>query len=319
LFYSIFFPKLYDQTSAKTLPLVFTIHGGGFCLGDPDDDDEWNRNFCDSHDFLVVALNYSKAPFSPFPKAIYDIEALMLAVIADESLPIDKSRVAVGGFSAGGNLALAVCQLPSIHEKVKPSAILPVYPVVDQTLPGEERELRRYFKSDLSPGMRSQKTDMLTAMSRAFGWSYIYPGQDLRDPLLSPIFAARETLPPNLYIVAAELDSLGHEAWRMACQYSGRPIPKPEDKLGQEKAAEKQGELILDNERFAFRHEPGDGTSIRWLLIPDQLHGFDRLPPRWHGGEESMRDAVAKTKLYQKLLGEWLHQVVWKDSASTPQ
>jgi acetyl esterase/lipase len=314
---SIFFPKTYDQTSPDSLPLIFSIHGGGFCIGDPEDDDEWNRGFSDMHNFLVVELNYSKAPSSPFPVATHDLEALMLAVIDDESLPIDKSRVAVSGFSAGGNLALSVCQLPSIREKIKPSAAAPIYPVLDQSITTEYKVKTRHFKPDLGAGMRGQTTDFLSGMAPVFNWSYVNAGQDLRDPLLSPVFAARDTLPRHVYIVAAELDQLAHEAWRLASKLAGRLEPKPDDKVGQEQLGKEKGGLILDNERFAFQHKFADGGTVRWLLVPDQVHGFDHIPLRWHGSEEAMRDAQLKTKKYQQLLGEWLYQVVWKDSASS--
>ena len=111
---SIFFPSSYDPTSAAVLPSLFTVHGGGFCIGHQRDDDEWNRAFADAHGVLVISLNYAKAPAAPFPTAPRDVEALLLAALADASLPIDRTtdgpttRTAIAGFSAGGNLALAV-------------------------------------------------------------------------------------------------------------------------------------------------------------------------------------------------------------------
>ncbi|KAF7534588.1 hypothetical protein G7054_g6123 [Neopestalotiopsis clavispora] len=308
----IFFPKDYDQTSPENLPLLFSIHGGGFCIGGPEDDDRLNRRFADEHKFLVVELNYRKAPWYPFPTAVYDLEALMLAVIADESLPIDKSRVAITGYSAGGNLTLSVAQLPSIREQVKPSALLPVYAATDMEIPTEERLKRRYYKPELRPGARGSQIDFLATMSPIFKWSYINPGQDLRDPLLSPFYAAHDTLPPNIYVVAAELDQLGHENWRLACKLAGRPIPPPEDIIGQRVPAKQEGALILDDERFAWQQDGPQG-SIRWLLIPDQIHGFDHMPPRWFNNLPSWEDAQTKTEKYQKLQAEWLYQVVWKN------
>lgn len=309
----IFFPKSFDpKTSQDPLPTFFSIHGGGFCLGHSNDDDKWNSNFANMHNVLVIALNYRKAPSYPFPTATYDLEALMLAIYDDESLPIDKHRIAVGGFSAGGSLTLSVCQLPSIREKVRPKAALPVYAVVDKSIPMDIKLQTRYYKPDLGSGMRGAPTDFLEMLCPAFLWSYISPGVDLKQPLLSPYFAPREALPPHIFFVSAELDQLAHEAWCMASKLAGRPEPAISDRVGREKISAGKGEFIFDDERFAFEKRDEDGkNSVRWLLVPDQIHGFDRLPPKWHG-EESLEDARLKETAYQKVAGEWLHEVAWK-------
>lgn len=299
------------------MPCFFSIHGGGFCVGSPKDSLPWDRAFADAHNFLVIALNYRKAPAHPYPTAVHDVEALLLAAYNDASLPIDKKRIAIGGFSAGGNLTLAVAQLPSIREQVKPSALVPVYPSVDQTVPLGIKHRRRYYKPELGPGLRGSAADYLTGPSPYFKWSYIPYGHPLRDPLMSPIFAPREHLPRKIFIVAAELDQLAHEAWRMACQLAHRPVPSADDKPGQEKPAATPGALILDDKRFSFGHIDDDGTEVRWLLVPDQIHGFDHLPARLHNSEEAHRDAQQKTKSYQQAVAQWLRQSVWKDLDAT--
>ncbi|KAI1387585.1 alpha/beta-hydrolase [Hypoxylon trugodes] len=309
----IFFPKTYElDSSHELLPTVFTIHGGGFCLGRTQDDDEWNARFASMHSVLVIALNYRKAPNFPFPTATYDLEALILAAFNDESLPIDKNHIAIGGFSAGGNLSLSVSQLPSIREKVKPAAVLAIYGVVDMTVSLEDKVKMRYYKPGLAPGLRGSAVDFLAGLSPAFQWSYISPGVDLGDPLLSPYFAPRENLPPHLFFIGTELDQLAHGTWRMASKIAGRPIPTWTDKPGQEGLATKEGELILDDERFAFEKvEDGGKKSVRWLLVPDQVHGFDHLPHQWLG-EAAVKDGKLKEVAYSKILGDWLREVVWK-------
>lgn len=312
--FSIFLPKGYKKTSENALPTVFTMHGGGHCVGDPAEDDGLNRSFANMHNILVVALSYRKSPRFPFPAAIHDIEALILAICTDESLPIDKSRIAVGGFSAGAALSLSVCQLPSIREKVKPAAVFPIYPAVDWTLTAEDRAKSRYYKQSLT-GLRSGSSDMLAPLMSMFLWNYVPTGQDLRDPLLSPAFAARENLPPHIFMVAAELDHLARESWLMACRLSGRPTPALGNRVGQEHPGE-PNKLILDDERFAFEQLDANGGSLRWLLVPDQVHSFDHHSPTIHGSKESAEDAEAKTRLYQQALGDWLREVAWK---SQPQ
>ncbi|KAJ0107231.1 hypothetical protein J7T55_007601 [Diaporthe amygdali] len=306
----IFRPTNRDRDSSERLPCYFNIHGGGFCLGSPEDDDEWNRAFADKHSVLVVELDYRKAPAYPFPTAIHDVEALMLAVYGDESLPLDNHRIAVGGFSSGGSLALAVCQLQTIRDKVKPMAVCPIYPLVDLATNAAKKAEKRYYKPELGSGRRANATDVLSPVSHLFGWSYVPYGQHLKDPLLSPFFAPREHMPKKVFIVAAELDRLAHEAWRMASVLARRPEPSSDDKVGQEKPGV-PGKLILDDERFAFKHVDDDGREVQWLLIPDQIHGFDLDPVDFHGSQEAFQDAQVKTEEYQKILGEWLHNSTW--------
>ncbi|RYP74008.1 hypothetical protein DL770_007671 [Monosporascus sp. CRB-9-2] len=304
----IFFPVQNDRSTAQALPTLFMIHGGGFTVGAANNDDEWNTGFARMHNVLVIELNYRKGPYHSFPTATYDLEALLLAAVDDKSLPIDRARVAVGGFSSGGNLALSVCQLASVRDRVKPSAALLLYPVLDFTVPLAAKAKTRHYKPGLGSGQRSAGKDYLGTMSPYFNWAYVPVGQDLREPLLSPYFAPREALPPHLFLLGIELDQLAHEAWRMASKLAGRPVPALEDKVGQEKPAADGGKpLILDDERFAFGHvEEGGQRSVRWLLVPDQIHGFDHLPLHLHGSEEAMKDAQAKTAASQQLLGEWL-------------
>jgi acetyl esterase/lipase len=311
--YRIFIPATYSANSLTVnIPTLFTIHGGGFTVGAPADDDKWNRMFADTHEVLVVALNYSKAPFYPFPTAIYDLEALISVILADTSLPIDKSRCAIAGFSAGGNLALAVAQLEGVkaaftqYGSAGLSAVVPVYPGLDRTVTRDYKATQRHYKPGLSPN-RNGTTDFLLTAGKAFDWSYIPVGQDLRDPLLSPMYAPREKLPPHVFMIACELDMSSHEAWRMACRLAGRAEPAMDRKSGREECGA-TGELELVDERFAWEDRE---RGVRWLLIPDVVHGFDRIPPIMLGDETTCRDAELKnTKVIQEI-GDWLKTRAW--------
>lgn len=347
LCYSIFFPAKYDQTSAEALPLLISIHGGGFCLGQARDIDAWNRTFSDKFQVLLVSLNYSKAPLAPFPTGLYDLEAVILAVLADESLPIDRSsyssrqglsRTAIAGFSAGGNLALAVSQLPSIRtHPLAPAAAVSVYGCVDLSVPPREKARNRPYKPTMGPP-RGGPTDGLLRLCPTFDWSYIPYGHDLRDPLLSPAYARREDLPPFVCLVAAELDMIAHEGWRMACRLShegaggaqGRRIPDRESEdpaeriCGQEEvsdrldtlqgaAQEDEDEDSAADERFGFEDAWARG-GVKWLLVQDVMHGFDNAEVREAtamGDRETVRDAQVKTRLYMDELGSWLRSKVW--------
>ncbi|KAJ4350787.1 hypothetical protein N0V85_009675, partial [Neurospora sp. IMI 360204] len=204
----VFLPKSHSpsnpEPSHEKLPTLLTIHGGGFVIGSPYENDGWNRRFVQLAEeagtpFCVIALDYRKAPSYPFPTAIYDLEAVILDLLGDyrgsesdpstaavekhDDLPIDTHRVAIAGWSAGGNLAMAVSQLPDIRPWIK--ALVPMYPVLDFVTPSVVKAKSRRYKPILG-GFRGRDTDYLMSMAGIFDWSYVSPGQKMADPLLSP-------------------------------------------------------------------------------------------------------------------------------------
>uniref|UniRef100_L2FYK0 Alpha beta hydrolase fold protein n=1 Tax=Colletotrichum fructicola (strain Nara gc5) TaxID=1213859 RepID=L2FYK0_COLFN len=268
----IFFPSDYDQTSPQTLPTLFSIH---FSIGVPDDDDAWNRTFADLNGALVVALNYWKAPWAPWPNGLHDLEALYLAAVQDDSLPIDKSRIVIGGFSAGGNLSLCLSQLKSVrqHPTAAPKAVMPIYPPVDFVTPCEKKRHRRPYKIGMLPGIRGQQRDFVLEFAPVFDWAYVPYGANLKDPLLSPKYADRADFPDNVCVTQ---------------------------------------ELETEDERFGWEVRDGRG-SVKWLLVPDVIHAFDMHEMgAMVSDEETIRDGNAKAVKVIKVLGEWLRGSAWK-------
>ncbi|VBB76877.1 Putative Acetyl-hydrolase [Podospora comata] len=307
----IFLPPGYDRTSTKRFPVLLTIHGGGFVLGNPWDNDPWNRAFSSKHGYLVVSLNYSKAPGSPFPKPVYDLEALIQLVLADTTLPIDYDRIAIAGWSAGANLTLAVSQLDTVKLHVK--AVVPLYPVVDFVPTQETKCAGRRYKPDLG-GFRGKDKDFLLAMSPTFNWAYLNPGTDLHDTLLSPAHAKREALPKNIFMIGCELDMLAPEAWRMICSLAGKRVPRENEVVGRQMTA-KEGELIMDNDDpYAWEEviKMDGGARYKWLLVPDQVHGFDQDSIGHMVGNDvkCLKDAKMKTDKMIEIIGGWLDDVM---------
>ncbi|TVY31640.1 Arylesterase, partial [Lachnellula occidentalis] len=201
----VFFPPNYK--AGDILDLYLNIHGGGFVIGDPSHDDDFCAMWAKRTGMLIVSLDYSKAPLYPYPVAVYDIAALVNAVLGDSSLPIDmnKTEVVIGGFSAGGNLALCASQLPGLKGQIK--AVLAFYPIVDWGHPPDEKLAMRPYKEG--------PKDALEFSSYWFDWGYVSSGQNRRDPLLSPCYAKKEDLPPWIYIIGAQWDMLRLESQEM--------------------------------------------------------------------------------------------------------
>lgn len=213
------------------------------------------------------------------------------------------------------------------HPRAPPRAAVTIYGALDLSVPPAEKLRNRPYKQGLPPP-RGDATDPLARLADAFDWGYIPQGQDLRDPLLSPAYAAAGALPPFVGVVACELDMLAHESWRLACRLSReggnkeRVVPRrgQEEELEWRVVGNARGEVVVGkgelagegDERYGFE-ERWEGGGVKWLLVPDVLHGFDNVHIRAVvGGVEAMEDAVVKTGLYVDEMARWLKEVVWE-------
>jgi acetyl esterase/lipase len=236
----VFIPR--SHNAGELLPLYINIHGGGFALCSPTFDDEWCAHFCHTYNILVVSLDYSKAPRARFPIAADDVEALVKAVLSDESLPIDTTRVVIGGFSAGGNLALSAAQASGLRGKIH--GVVPWYPVTDFVSNAAQ-------KAKLRPRRNEKDVDQLTSTVPVFNWGYVTPGEDLTNPRLSVSFADKKDLPKWIFMVGAEYDLLCNEAKVMIMNLAG----------------------LSDAEREEGIYEFERGT-YRWRVARGVEHGY---------------------------------------------
>ena len=101
--------RLYRGTDQANAPCLLFLHGGGWVLGNLDSHDGICRRIAARTGACVLAVDYRLAPEHPFPAAVDDSAAVLhyLAQHA-ERLGIDPARLAVGGDSAGGNLAAVI-------------------------------------------------------------------------------------------------------------------------------------------------------------------------------------------------------------------
>jgi acetyl esterase len=127
------FARVYGPENAPpALPVLLWFHGGGFVIGSVEESDADCRVLCREIGCVVVSVEYRLAPESKFPGGFDDCYAAT-AWVAEHAAELggDPARVAVGGDSAGGNLAAAVCL--AARDRSGPRLVFQVlvYPVTD--------------------------------------------------------------------------------------------------------------------------------------------------------------------------------------------
>ncbi|KAK6005914.1 hypothetical protein QM012_007556 [Aureobasidium pullulans] len=280
LVHDIWLPPNYRQ--GEKLPLYIDIHGGGFAVGDPFHDETW-CNFLSKKGVLVVSCDYRKAPTYAFPTQTEDLIDVVTSILSDSSLPFDKTKVAMGGFSAGGNLSLSVAQEPSLQGKIK--ALLLWYPSTDFSgrYRGEIRDA-----PDGSP-------DVLATSGELFTYGYLPThGVDLCNPRLSPVYADRNLLPLYLRFVGAEYDVLCNEALETAKLYAEH-----------EKGNTQQGDVKEDQNQGIQTWKKG---NIEWEMVLGVQHGFNYITKKEPSAE---RERKKVTALAYERSSEWLLREVY--------
>ena len=207
--------RLYYPTAAESLPILVYYHGGGWVLGDLDYADLAVRGLAAGAECIVVNVDYRLAPEHPFPAAIDDsYAAYVWAVQNGERFGGDPSRLAIGGDSAGGNLAAVVSQLACDRGSNGPLRHqLLVYPVVDA--------------ARTQPSYQENGDYILTEEVMDLFWdSYVPEASRRAGPMISPANAeSLEGLAPA-HVITAEYDPLRDEgnAYADALAAAGVPV-----------------------------------------------------------------------------------------------
>src|SRR6185436_9153240 len=146
--------RAYRPTAVEPVGALLWLHGGGWCIGDLDGFDRVCRSLCNAAGATVVSVDYRLAPEHRYPAAVEDADLAVAWATGHGAVQLgfDAARVAIGGDSAGGNLAAVA----ALHAPGALRAQLLVYPVIDavafcwKTYLGEE-DLARGTEPDASP------------------------------------------------------------------------------------------------------------------------------------------------------------------------
>jgi len=123
--------RVYKPSKSENLPVLVFFHGGGWVIGDLETHDKECRLLCNNGECIVVAVDYRLAPEHMFPAAVDDCWAALSWVKSNATLfGGDPERIAVGGDSAGGNLAAVIALLARDNELDLRLQLL-VYPASD--------------------------------------------------------------------------------------------------------------------------------------------------------------------------------------------
>jgi acetyl esterase len=189
-----------DVAPTTALPVLAYFHGGGWVIGDLDTHDVLCRQLTAEAGVSVVSVDYRLAPEHRFPAAVDDAWAATRWIAAHAAeLAVDAGRLAVGGDSAGGNLATVVALLARDHGGPAIALQSLVYPVTDATM-----ETRSY--RDSGEGFLLTRDSMKWFLDQ-----YLSRAADAGDWRVSPLRArSLEGLPPAL-VVTAGFDPLRDE------------------------------------------------------------------------------------------------------------
>ena len=192
--------RVYSPSAQTQLPLFIYIHGGRFISGNLDTHDAICRRIAKLSGCMVVGIDYRLAPEHRFPAALQDVDTVAAYLASrGEEVGADPSRIAIGGDSAGGNLAAGAALLARDRGNPSYNCQVLIYPMLDAScsLPSHDT-----YGSGYGPGSEDMK--------RGYR-EYIPEDIDSRDFLVSPLWSQNLDGLPQAFIATAEYDSLRDE------------------------------------------------------------------------------------------------------------
>lgn len=208
--------RIYTPQGNGPFPVLVYFHGGGWVLGGLNMVDSICRSLTNRAQCIVISVDYRLAPEHKFPSAVEDaFAATQWASHNAHSFNGDPERLAVGGESAGGNLAAVVAQMA--RGQGGPSLIyqLLIYPTTDSSL----------SSSSNTPKMGLAYTLLNSEHGRMYLEHYLNKREEVYDPRVSPMLApSLADLPPAL-VITAEYDPLCEQGQRYAERLQAAGVP----------------------------------------------------------------------------------------------
>ena len=185
--------RAYRPVTGEVLPALVYFHGGGWTIGDLDTHDVLCRQLANGARCAVFSVDYRLAPEAPFPAAVEDCLAATRFVVSNAAkLKVNASQVAVGGDSAGGNLAAVV----TLHRELPLAFQLLIYPATDQ-------------RCDTDSHRRNGEGYLLTREGiEFFRGCYLPEKKNWADWRASPLLAASHADLPPAFVITAGYDPL---------------------------------------------------------------------------------------------------------------
>ncbi len=209
--------RLYDPGVAQPAPCLVYVHGGGWVIGSLDSHDGVCRRLARAGEFMVASIDYRLAPEHKFPAGLEDCLAAVRWLAAEGgSWGIDPARLAIGGDSAGANLALATLLSLRAGGASPLRAGLLIY--------GAYLPYTAETQTASQAAFGDGSYVLSSADMRWFWQHYVAGPADNHDPLAVPLLAEVGDLPP-LMVTAAEFDPLLDDSTRLVARLEAAGAP----------------------------------------------------------------------------------------------
>lgn len=193
--------RLYSSNITKDLePCLLYFHGGGFVIGDLESHDPPLRYLAKTSGRAILAVDYRLGPEHIYPSSWEDAYSAYKWVRENgKSLGIDPKRIAVGGDSAGGNLAISISTRAKKEKLALPQFQILIYPWVDLI---QERKSVEEFANGYA---------LTRELLRYFKYHSVPNSKDWKDPRVTPFQQTNFSHTPKTYILIAGFDPLQDE------------------------------------------------------------------------------------------------------------